>query len=372
MSFVARPALRAASRAAALSATRSRLALAVGRTAVARSYSTEAPKTEAPKAEVPPPKGSGNTLLFTVIAAALVGGGGYYYYSSANDTVVVPVVPKPFVPTYEDYKKVYDDIAASLESDDYDDGSYGPVLIRLAWHASGTYDAASNTGGSSGATMRFAPEALHGANAGLEKARDHLEPIHAKYPWISYGDLWTLAGVASVQELGGPTIKWRPGRHDEDASACTPDGRLPDGDKGADHVRSIFYRMGFNDQEIVALIGAHALGRCHTDRSGFDGPWTFAPTYLTNDFYKLLKEEKWHWRKWKGPAQYQDSTNSLMMLPADMCLVKDKKFKVFVDKYANSNDDFFADFSKVFCKLLELGVEFKPNQESWTFTATNA
>lgn len=54
---------------------------------------------------------------------------------------------------------------------------------------------------------------------------------------------------------------------------CTPDGRLPDADKGADHIRNIFYRMGFNDEEIVALSGAHALGRCHTDRSGFDGPW---------------------------------------------------------------------------------------------------
>ena len=48
-------------------------------------------------------------------------------------------------------------------------------------------------------------------------------------------------------------------------------GRLPDGALGADHIRDIFGRMGFSDQEIVALSGAHALGRCHPDRSGFDG-----------------------------------------------------------------------------------------------------
>lgn len=56
-----------------------------------------------------------------------------------------------------------------------------------------------------------------------------------------------------------------------DVSAVTPDGRLPNADSGpkgadpsdADHLRSIFYRMGFNDQEIVTLSGAHALGRCH-------------------------------------------------------------------------------------------------------------
>lgn len=52
----------------------------------------------------------------------------------------------------------------------YDDGSLGPLLVRLAWHASGTYDKATNTGGSNGATMRFKPELKDGANAGLDLA----------------------------------------------------------------------------------------------------------------------------------------------------------------------------------------------------------
>ena len=84
--------------------------------------------------------------------------------------------------------------------------------------------------------MRFAPEANHGANAGLEHARNHLEPIKKKFPQITYSDLWvnslalrccakprrliptpfsqTLAGVCAVQELGGPYIPWRAGRKD--------------------------------------------------------------------------------------------------------------------------------------------------------------
>ncbi len=48
----------------------------------------------------------------------------------------------------------------------------------------------------------------------------------------------------------------------DDETKCPPDGRLPDAAKGPPHLRDIFYRMGFNDQEIVALSGAHALGRC--------------------------------------------------------------------------------------------------------------
>lgn len=74
-------------------------------------------------------------------------------------------------------------------------------------------------------------------------------------------------------------------------------------------------QMGFNDRAIVALSGAHALGRCHTDRSGFDGPWTFSPTTFTNDYYKLLFDEEWSVRKWNGPPQFEDKkTKGLMML----------------------------------------------------------
>ena len=89
------------------------------------------------------------------------------------------------------------------------------------------------------ATMRFEPEAKHGANNGLHIARELLEDVKKEFPWISYGDLWTLGGVAAIQELGGPKIPWRPGRIDGFAAQCTPDGRLPDATQGADHVRNV-------------------------------------------------------------------------------------------------------------------------------------
>ena len=229
--------------------------------------------------------------------------------------------------------------------------------------------------------MRFAPEGDHGANAGLKHARDFLEPVKEQFPWISYSDLWTLAGVCAIQEMQGPSIPWRPGRQDRDVAFCTPDGRLPDGSKGRSHIRAIFGRMGFNDQEMVALSGAHALGkstkttatdkrftdvipgRCHTDRSGFEGPWTFSPTVLTNDYYKLLLEEKWNWRNWSGPKQYQDKTKGLMMLPTDVALIEDNEFRKHVERYARDNGVFFKEFSDVVCKLLELGVPFQSKSD---------
>ena len=115
----------------------------------------------------------------------------------------------------------------------------------------------------------------------------------------------------------------------------------------------------------MALSGAHALGRCHTDRSGFDGPWTFSPTTLTNDYYKLLLDEAWSFRKWDGPRQFQDvASKSLMMLPTDMALIKDKSFRGWVEKYAKDNEAFFKDFSRVIMRLFELGVPFQAGEES--------
>lgn len=96
------------------------------------------------------------------------------------------------------------------------DGSYAPVILRLAWHSSGTFDKETGTGGrsvvksygqlhelimhfSNYATMRFDPESVHSANAGLHVARQLMEQVKKEFDWISYGDLWTLGGVATVQ-----------------------------------------------------------------------------------------------------------------------------------------------------------------------------
>jgi len=134
------------------------------------------------------PSSSGSSTLLWVGALAAAGGAGYYFYTQSNGSLLSGSANETkgvFIPKYEDYQKVYNEIAARLEeNDDYDDGSYGPVLVRLAWHASGTYDAETKTGGSNGATMRFAPEANHGANAGLKAGRDFLEPV--KGTWIQH------------------------------------------------------------------------------------------------------------------------------------------------------------------------------------------
>jgi cytochrome c peroxidase len=263
----------------------------------------------------------------------------------------------------QDFAPIRSAIKSLLHQPSYDDGSAGPVLVRLAWHSAGTYCASTDTGGSNGAGMRYEAEGGDPANAGLQHARTFLEPVKAKFPWITYSDLWTLAAVVAIKDMGGPEIEWKGGRTDfVDDSKLPPRGRLPDGAKGPDHIRFIFYRMGFNDQEIVALSGAHNLGRCHSDRSGFDGKWVNNPTRFSNTYFRLLMAHDWKKKRLEnGKEQFvyvdEDLDEELMMLPTDIALLEDPKFRVWVERYAKDKDRFFNDFASVFAKLMELGIQ---------------
>ncbi|MCJ1335412.1 hypothetical protein MMC09_000682 [Bachmanniomyces sp. S44760] len=266
-----------------------------------------------------------------------------------------------------DFDAVRADIVKLMHQPEYDDGSAGPVLVRLAWHSSGTYDEETDTGGSNGAGMRYEAEGGDPANAGLQHARVFLEPVKAKHSWITYADLWTLAGVVAVKEMGGPDIEWKGGRTDYvDDSKLPPHGRLPDGAQGSDHLRFIFNRMGFSDQEIVALSGAHNLGRCHSDRSGFEGAWVNNPTRFSNTYYRLLTTLSWKKKTLpSGIEQFanydEDTETELMMLPTDIALTTDPAFSPWVHKYANDRNLFYNDFAAVFAKLIELGIQRDEN-----------
>mmetsp|Transcript_18563 Transcript_18563/g.24520 ORF Transcript_18563/g.24520 Transcript_18563/m.24520 type:complete len:264 (-) Transcript_18563:171-962(-) len=229
-------------------------------------------------------------------------------------------------------------------NDLYNETPCMPIMVRLAWHDAGTYCASTQTGGPT-ASIRFTPEKSHGANNGLQWAMDKLEPLKAAHPEISYADLYQLASVVAVQFCGGPEIPFRLGRKDAPGEEqCTDDGRLPDATKGHDHLRDIFYRMGFTDKEIVALSGAHTLGRAHSDRSGFEGAWTKEPLIFDNSYFQELLKK--------------DEDPSLLKLPSDTALLNEPSMRKWVEAYAEDESKFFEDYSKAHQKLSELGVTF--------------
>jgi len=183
-----------------------------------------------------------------------------------------------------------------------DYGHYGPLFIRMTWHAAGTYRIADGRGGGGSGMQRFAPLGSWPDNANLDKARRLLWPIKQKYGRkISWADLLIFAGNCAYESMGFKTFGFGFGRPDawepEEVNwgaeetwlgdeRHAGDGEIP-GPFGADHmgliyvnpqgpggnpdpalaakyIRRTFARMAMNDEETVALIvGGHTVGKAH-------------------------------------------------------------------------------------------------------------
>ena len=187
-------------------------------------------------------------------------------------------------------------------------GHYGGLMIRMAWHAAGTYRIADGRGGSNTGNLRFAPLNSWPDNGNLDKARRLLWPIKKKYGnKISWADLFILAGNMAYESMGLKTFGFAGGREDiwhpekdinwgsekeflaptksryaNDADRTSLENPLaavqmgliyvnpegvdgkPDPLKTAHDVRMTFKRMAMNDEETVALTaGGHTVGKAH-------------------------------------------------------------------------------------------------------------
>lgn len=259
----------------------------------------------------------------------------------------------------------------------------GPILIRLAWHDSGTYDQRIQEkfaqGGAIG-TIIFDGEMSFGANAGLPKAKRYLDSFKNKYD-IGWADLIQMASALSVEVMGGPIIDMQYGRKDGDASHCAPtDSRdgfathagLPDAkppfgcgaETPAQHLRNVFTKkMGFNDEEIVALSGAHTIGRTFQTRSGTckfaEGPGQ-GTSFTNKEGMGMMGGMSWtkEWLTFDNSyfKDWQEKHADLQWLPTDECLFTDPGFKVHAERFAKSNEAFFASYASAHKKLSELGA----------------
>ncbi|MCX2184804.1 catalase/peroxidase HPI [Streptomyces sp. SKN60] len=184
-----------------------------------------------------------------------------------------------------------------------DFGNYGPLMIRMAWHAAGTYRVSDGRGGAGTGQQRFAPLSSWPDNASLDKARRLLWPVKKKYgKSISWADLMVLTGNVALETMGFETFGFGGGRVDawepdedvywgpetewlgdarytgdrdlENPLAAVQMGLIyvnPEGPNGnpdpiaaARDIRETFARMAMNDEETVALIaGGHTFGKTH-------------------------------------------------------------------------------------------------------------
>jgi len=198
-----------------------------------------------------------------------------------------------------------DMVALMTTSQDWwpaDYGHYGPLFIRMSWHAAGTYRIADGRGGGGSGAQRFAPLNSWPDNASLDKARRLLWPLKQKYGRkVSWADLIIFAGNCAYESMGFTTFGFAFGREDiwepeeifwgpedtwlgderysGDRELAGPFGAVqmgliyvnPEGPNGhpdpmaaARDIRETFSRMAMNDEETVALIvGGHTVGKTH-------------------------------------------------------------------------------------------------------------
>ena len=206
-----------------------------------------------------------------------------------------------------DFKALKKDLTDLMtDSQDWwpaDYGHYGPLFIRMTWHAAGTYRSGDGRGGGNTGNQRFAPLNSWPDNGNLDKARRLLWPIKQKYgKQISWADLFILVGNVAIESMGGKTFGFGGGRPDiwapeEDVdwgaekewlannrysgkrdlanplaavqmgliyvNPQGPDGE-PDPIASGKDVRETFSRMNMNDEETVALVaGGHTFGKGH-------------------------------------------------------------------------------------------------------------
>jgi catalase-peroxidase len=219
--------------------------------------------------------------------------GEKYNYAAEFATLDLPAVKR-------DIEQV---LTTSQEWWPSDYGHYGPLIIRMAWHAAGTYRIHDGRGGAGTGQQRFAPLNSWPDNANLDKARRLLWPVKKKYGRkLSWADLMVLAGNVALESMGFETFGFGGGREDvwepeEDVywgpettwlgdERYTGDRQLetplaavqmgliyvnPEGPNGnpdpiaaARDIRESFRRMAMNDEETAALIiGGHTFGKTH-------------------------------------------------------------------------------------------------------------
>lgn len=264
-----------------------------------------------------------------------------------------------FVPVLN-YAKVRKSIVGIFANEDADFGHYGPLLVRLAWHCSGTYRSTDHRGGCNGARIRHEPEFSWGENMNLDKALDLLEPIKSEFGVeLTWSDLIVLTGTTALEEMGANPMTFCPGRTDDEdgsASQYLDEAIYINGETGtAAQIKESMRIMGFSAREMTVLNGGgHSVGQTHTGTSGFTGPWTHSPTEVSNSFFTLLLENDWTAKMSEGDRkQFTDSsTGTLTMLHTDLEFKKDPEFRTFVDIYAGDDALFQAEFAAAWTKLM--------------------
>ena len=356
-----------------------------------------------------------------------------------------------------DYKALKADLVKLMtDSQDWwpaDFGHYGPQFVRMAWHSAGTYRTLDGRGGGGRGQQRFAPLNSWPDNVNIDKSRRLLWPIKQKYGQkISWADLFILAGNVALESMGFRTFGFAGGREDvwepdmdvnwgsetkwlaTDKRFSGPNSAAFDRNKGegeldknlgathmgliyvnpegpnasgdylaaANDIRTTFYRMAMDDEEIVALIaGGHTFGKAHgaapeshkgpepegagieaqglgwnssfgqghgkdTVSSGLEVTWTTTPAQWGNNYFENLFKFEWElthspagakqWVAKDAPEIIPDAHvpgkfHKPTMLTTDLTMRFDPAFGGISKKFHDDPQSFAEAFARAWFKL---------------------
>jgi catalase-peroxidase len=329
-----------------------------------------------------------------------------------------------------------------------DFGHYGPLVVRMVWHCAGTYRVFDGRGGPAAGMQRFAPLNSWPDNRNLDKARRLLWPVKKKYGRrISWADLMVFAGNRALESMGFTTFGFAGGRADvwepddvywgperawlgderhggvrELAKPLAADqmgliyvnpegpNTVPDPLTSARDIRETFARMGFDDEETVALIaGGHTFGKTHgaadperflgaepegaaieeqglgwtsgygtgnggdAISSGLEGTWTPTPTRWDNSFFETLFGYEWdlelspaglwQWIPRDGggagtvpDAHDPEKSHAPTVLTTDLALRVDPVYERIARRFHEHPDQLADAFARAWFKLTHLDM----------------
>lgn len=293
-------------------------------------------------------------------------------------------------------------------------------IVEYFWHDAGTYNAATKTGGPDGCV-----DMTTASNIGRQGIHDQLFSVYKPFaPIVSWADFLVIAANAAVIEAlplnATMSLPFKKGRVTAPTCNDSTPGFLAKAEGSIQQVTSLAGRLGISLREMTALIGAHTLGRCFPQNSGYNGSWTRTEAQFDNKFWVDIRDEAWerrstttwlyndvtkvnttvsrHW--WFDP---KDPFNGRIMLNTDMALgydigndtnVNDANHtcivlnfgnpatmsrvcppqsagtRQVVDAYIADESLFHREFAAAFVKLAELGWEGKLQEVTVIPTAT--
>lgn len=208
----------------------------------------------------------------------------------------------------------------------------GPGYIRLAFHDASNFDYRTEKGGLNGSIQfELAREENNGLRKFIENLKFFQKTLYEKDIVITLPDLIAYAAKVALEKLGGPKIELTLGR--KEANSEGEKIHTPHVHFTIDGLISAFEKMNFSVKDLVALSGAHTVGK-QNEISFTDSPYQF-----DNSYFKKLT----------------DSPNDISFLETDKALLNNSETKKYVDLFSHDNQFFLKEFKSSFEKLLNLG-----------------